>query len=301
MDVLWQDTSIQGEQPMHRQLILQQLHLHLQSVVLPCQDLDPSLHLLRPRLGLLHALPHHNMCVSLLFIGMFSIRLLLLLHAGHGVVLLLEVVHVLGQLSVDVLGQDADVGEERPQHRQLLLQQLHLLLQPLVLPRQDLDPLLRLPRPCLGLLSALPHGHVVPLPAAPVLVRVPVHLLLAHRSPVVTPWLQVFRRRGEALEGGQGGRGDVAPRGGGSPIRCDGHPRRRAAHRAVRVGRGVVVGGVVKAAAAVALVVVGLRRWGRRRRLEDVVSGVITAAAGGSPTPAAVHGLLFDLDSGRRS
>ncbi len=66
-------------------------------------------------------------------------------HAGrHGVVLGLEAVHVLAQLPVDVLGQDPDVGEEGPQHRQLLLEQLHLLLQPLVLPGQDLDALLGL-------------------------------------------------------------------------------------------------------------------------------------------------------------
>ena len=34
------------------------------------------------------------------------------LHAGHGVVLLLEVFHVFGELPVDVFGQHSHIGEE---------------------------------------------------------------------------------------------------------------------------------------------------------------------------------------------
>ncbi len=87
-----------------------------------------------------------------------------LLHASrHGVVLRLEAVHVLAELPVNVFGEDAHVAEERAQHGKLLLQQLHLLLHPLVLPGQDLDPLLRLPGAELGHLARLPHRHVVPL------------------------------------------------------------------------------------------------------------------------------------------
>ena len=111
----------------------------------------------------------------------------------------LEVVQVLGQLAVDVVGQDAHRGEEGAQDGELLLQQLHLLLQPLVLPRQDLDPVLRLAGPHLRLLARLAHRDVVPLPAAAVLVRtllVGILVLLAGAEGVL--WLL-----GEGLERGQ--------------------------------------------------------------------------------------------------
>ena len=44
--------------------------------------------------------------IELATLGMLS------LHAGHGVVLLLEVFHVLGELPVDVFGQHSHIGEE---------------------------------------------------------------------------------------------------------------------------------------------------------------------------------------------
>ena len=111
----------------------------------------------------------------------------------------LEVVQVLGQLAVDVVGQDAHRGEEGAQDGELLLQQLHLLLQPLVLPRQDLDSVLGLAGPHLRLLARLAHRDVVPLPAAAVLVRtllVGILVLLAGAEGVL--WLL-----GEGLERGQ--------------------------------------------------------------------------------------------------
>ena len=44
--------------------------------------------------------------IELATLGMLS------LHAGHGVVLLLEVFHVFGELPVDVFGQHSHIGEQ---------------------------------------------------------------------------------------------------------------------------------------------------------------------------------------------
>ena len=44
--------------------------------------------------------------IELATLGMLS------LHAGHGVVLLLEVFHVFGELPVDVFGQHPNVGKQ---------------------------------------------------------------------------------------------------------------------------------------------------------------------------------------------
>ena len=127
-------------------------------------------------------------------------RLVFLLHAAHGVVLLREVVHVLGQLPVDVVGQHAHVGKERPENGKLLLEKFNLLLEPLVLPGQDLDAFLRFPGSHLGLFPGFPDGHVVPLAPFPVLVRVPVHALLAARSGVGGVRLEVPRRYCEGFQ-----------------------------------------------------------------------------------------------------
>lgn len=88
--------------------------------------------------------------------------------------LLLELkgVEVLVDLAVQVLGEDAYVGEEAPEHVELLGEQLDPLLQPLVLLDQDLHLLLGLAGAHLGLLAALPHRDVVALAPPPVLVAV---------------------------------------------------------------------------------------------------------------------------------
>ena len=85
---------------------------------------------------------------------------------------------MLGQFPVNVLREDAHIAEQTSEDTQLLLQELNLLLHPLVVPGQDLNSLLRLLGAGLGLLSGLPHRHVVPLPPPPVLVGVAVDLLL---------------------------------------------------------------------------------------------------------------------------
>lgn len=86
------------------------------------------------------------------------------------------------ELPVQVLRQHANVGEQRPEHVQLLAEQLYPLLQPLVLFDQQLDLLFRLAAPDLRLLPTLAYRNVVPLPPALVLVRVLVHRLVAART-----------------------------------------------------------------------------------------------------------------------
>ena len=82
----------------------------------------------------------------------------------------LEVVKMLGELPVDVLREDAHRREEGAEDGQLFLQQLDLLLQPLVLSGEDLHAVLRLPRSHLRFLPRFPHGHIIPLPSSPVVV-----------------------------------------------------------------------------------------------------------------------------------
>ena len=90
-----------------------------------------------------------------------------------GVVLLLEVLHLPGQFSVNMVRQDAmDSGKERAENSDLLLEQLGFLLQALVVSGQHFDPLLGVPGPDLGLFSGLSDGHIITLPPLTVLVRV---------------------------------------------------------------------------------------------------------------------------------
>ncbi len=90
-----------------------------------------------------------------------------------------------GYLSVQRLRYDPGRGEERPEDVEFLGEEVHPLLQALVLPEIALDLLLRLPRPHLGLLARLPHRDVVPLPPAPVLVAVLVQRPLARLGRAV--------------------------------------------------------------------------------------------------------------------
>jgi len=146
-------------------------------------------------------------------------------------VLGLKVVQMLGQLPVHVIRQHAHAREQRAQDRQLLLQQLHLLLQPVIFARQYLHPLLRLAAAHFRLLSRLAHRHVVALAAAAILVRglVAAGLLLG----------EILWLLREGLEGGKGAAHAVGEGGG------------RAGHLLLLlwvvggevVGRGVVGGG----------------------------------------------------------
>lgn len=126
----------------------------------------------------------------------------------------LKRVQVFVDLPVYMLGQHTNVGEETPQHVQLLSQQFYPLLQSFVFLHQDLDFLLGLARADLRLLSALPHRDVVPLPPAPVLVavlvagldRLPRHVVVQHGR------LALHRVHAELLvvqhrAGGEGGEG----------------------------------------------------------------------------------------------
>ena len=105
----------------------------------------------------------------------------------------LEVVQMLGQLPVDVLWQDAHRREEGTEDRQLLLQQLDLLLQPLVLSGEDFHTILRLPRSHLCFLPRFPYGHIISLPSSAVVVP-------SFIATVLFLWIvEVFWGAGEGL------------------------------------------------------------------------------------------------------
>lgn len=71
---------------------------------------------------------------------------------------------------MQMLGQHADVAEERSENVEFLGEQFDPLLQQIVVFHQQLDLLLGLARSHLRLLAALPHGDVIPLPPSSVLV-----------------------------------------------------------------------------------------------------------------------------------
>ena len=83
----------------------------------------------------------------------------------------LEIVKVLGQLSVDVVRKNADRREQGSQDRQLLLKQLNFLLKAFIFSCQYFDPVLCLSCSHLCLLSGFPHRNIVPFSASPVLIR----------------------------------------------------------------------------------------------------------------------------------
>jgi len=83
---------------------------------------------------------------------------------------LLELIEMPGDLAVQLLGHDADAAEQRPEHVELLREQLDPLLQQIVIFHQQFDLLFGLARSHLRLLAAFPHSYVVPLPSPPVLV-----------------------------------------------------------------------------------------------------------------------------------
>ena len=201
--------------------------------------------------------------------------------------LLLKIFHVLGQLSMDVFRQNSDVRKEGSKHGQLFLEQLHLLLEPLVLPRQNLDSLLRFSRPHLGLLARLPDGDVVSLATFSVLVRVSVHSLFGARTAVGRVRLEITGRYCERLEGRE--RSLARSRGPGSGYNSSSgvhvavhdescHRVRRAANCAVGILL-VVVGNVLL------VIVVVVRR--------DVVHGSEEAAASVPPSSEVISEFIF--------
>jgi len=77
---------------------------------------------------------------------------------------------VSGHFALDVLRNDADIGEERLQDVQLLRQLIHPLLQTLVITHQQLQLFLGFTGAEFGLLARLADGDVVAFASSPVLV-----------------------------------------------------------------------------------------------------------------------------------
>jgi len=94
--------------------------------------------------------------------------LLLLLHGSNRV--LLKLIEVPGDLTVQVLWHHANGAEERPEHIELFVEQLDPFLQQIVIFHQQLDLLLGFTRSHLCLFATFPHGDVISLPSSPVLV-----------------------------------------------------------------------------------------------------------------------------------
>jgi len=122
----------------------------------------------------------------------------------------LKVVQMLGQLTVHMVREHAHAREQGAQHGQLLLQQLHLLLQPVVFARQNFDALLCFAATHLGFFARFAHSHVVTFAAPAVFVRglVAARLLLGQILWLLGKGLERGQRTAHAV--GQGG-GRAAP------------------------------------------------------------------------------------------
>ena len=97
---------------------------------------------------------------------------------------------------MNMIRQDSYVGKKRPQNGQFFLKQFHLLLQPLILSRQNFHPIFGFAAPHFGLFAAFTDRHVIALTPSTVLVRVAVNSLFAAAGAAAVAAGRALGRRG---------------------------------------------------------------------------------------------------------